>query len=94
MKKHLITSFLIGTLTIVLSGIISGEPYRSIAWVVILVILIISVIAIGIAITGIYDLLKQGMNIDILNINGGIRFFDKSKADNPDIEENQNDKRK
>lgn len=94
MKKHLLTSFLIGTLTIVLCGIISGEPYRSIAWVVILVILIISVIAIGIAITGIYDLLKQGMNIDILNINGGIRFFDKSKADNPDIEEIQNDQRK
>lgn len=94
MKKHLLTSFLIGTLTIVLCGIISGEPYRSIAWGVILVILIISVIAIGIAITGIYDLLKQGMNIDILNINGGIRFFDKSKADNPDIEEIQNDQRK
>lgn len=52
---------------------------------VILVILIISVIAIGIATTGIYDLLKRGMNIDILNINGGIRFFDKSKADNPEL---------
>lgn len=94
MKKHLLTSFLIGTLTTVLCGIISGEPYRSIAGDVILVILIISVIAIGIATTGIYDLLKQGMNIDILNINGGIRFFDKSNADNPDIEEIQNDQRK
>ena len=61
---------------------------------VILVILTISVIAIGIATTGIYDLLKQGMNIDTLYINGGIRFFDKSKADNPDIEEIQNDRRK
>lgn len=60
MKKHLLTSFLFGTLTIVLCGIISGEPYRSIAWAVILVILIISVIAIGIATTAIYDLLKQG----------------------------------
>ena len=29
-----------------------------------------------------------------LYINGGIRFFDKSKADNPDIEEIQNDRRK
>lgn len=94
MKKHLLTSFLIGTLTIVLCSIISGEPYRSIAWAVILVILIISVIAIGIATTAIYDLLKQGMNINMLTINGGIRFFDKSKADNPDIEENQNDQRK
>lgn len=65
MKKHLLTSFLFGTLTIVLCGIISGEPYRSIAWAVILVILIISVIAIGIATTAIYDLLKQGMNINI-----------------------------
>lgn len=37
---------------------------------------------------------KQGMNINMLTINGGIRFFDKSKADNPDIEENQNDQRK
>ena len=55
---------------------------------------IISVIAIGIATTAIYDLLKQGMNINTLYINGGIRFFDKSKADNPDIEENQNDQRK
>ena len=87
MKKHLLTSFLFGTLTIVLCGIIYGEPYRA----VILVILIISVIAIGIATTAIYDLLKQGMNINMLTINGGIRFFDKSKADNPDIEENQND---
>ena len=94
MKKHLLTSFLFGTLTIVLCGIISGEPYRSIAWAVILVILIISVIAIGIATTAIYDLLKQGMIINMLTINGGIRFFDKSKADNPDIEENQNDQRK
>lgn len=94
MKKHLLTSFLIGTLTIVLCSIISGESYRSITWGVILVILIISVIAIGIATTGIYDLLKQGMNVDILNINGGIHFFDKSKADNPDIEEIQNDQRK
>ena len=94
MKQHLLTSFLIGTLTIVLRGIIYGAPYRSIVWGVILVILTISVIAIGIATTGIYDLLKQGMNIDILNINGGIRFFDKSKADNPDIEEIQNDQRK
>lgn len=85
MKKHLLKSFLTGTLTIVLCGIISGESYRSIAWGVILVILIISVIAIGIATTGIYDLLKRGMNIDILNINGGIRFFDKSKADNPEL---------
>ena len=93
MKKHLLRSFLTGTLTIVLCGIISGESYRSIAWGVIF-ILIISVIAIGIATTGIYDLLKQGMNIDTLYINGGIRFFDKSKADNPDIEENQNDQRK
>ena len=94
MKKHLLRSFLTGTLTIVLCSIISGESYRSIAWGVILVILIISVIAIGIATTAIYYLLKQGMNIDTLNINGGIRFFDKSKADNPDIEENQNDQRK
>lgn len=31
---------------------------------------------------------------EMLTINGGIRFFDKSKADNPDIEENQNDQRK
>lgn len=91
MKKHLLTSFLIGTLTTVLCGIIYREPYRSIAWDVILVILAISVIAIGIATTAIYDLLKQGMNINTLNINGGIRFFDKSKADNPDIEEIQND---
>lgn len=60
-------------------------PYRSIVWGVILVILTISVIAIGIATTGIYDLLKQGMNIDTLYINGGIRFFDKSKADNPEL---------
>lgn len=44
MKKHLLTSFLIGTLTIVLYSIIYGEPYRSIAWAVILVILTISVI--------------------------------------------------
>lgn len=94
MKKHLLTSFLIGTLTIVLRGIIYGAPYRSIAGDVILVILAISVIAIGIATTAIYDLLKQGMNINTLNINGGIRFFDKSKADNPDIEEIQNDQRK
>lgn len=65
--------------------IISGEPYRSIAWGVILVILTISVIAIGIATTAIYDLLKQGMNINMLTINGGIRFFDKSKADNPEF---------
>ena len=62
MKKHLLTSFLIGTLTIVLCSI-----------------------AIGIATTAIYDLLKQGMNINILTINGGIRFFDKSKADNPEF---------
>lgn len=86
MKKHLLRSVLTGTLTIVLCGIISGESYRSIAWGVILVILIISVIAIGIATTGIYDLLKQGMNIDTLYINGGIRFFDKSNADNPELQ--------
>ncbi|WP_418968342.1 hypothetical protein [Alistipes putredinis] len=91
MKKHLLANFLIGALATILCGLISGASSRSITWGVILVILIISVIAIAIATTGIYDLLKRGMNIDTLNINGGIRFFDKSKADNPDIEEIQND---
>ena len=57
--------------------------YRSIAWAVILVILIISVIAIGIATTAIYDLLKQGMNINMLTINGEFRFSTKARPTTP-----------
>ena len=93
MKKHLLANFLVGALTTVLCGLIFGGSFHSITWGVILVILVISVIAIAIATTGIYDLLKLGMNIDILTVKGGIRFHDKGKSGNPDTEDIQNDRR-
>lgn len=81
MKTKLLFIYL-GVVICALSSLLQGVDTRVVALVLLLMVGVVGIVATSILTARIYDLLKRGLNIDTVNIRGGITFHEKKESKN------------
>lgn len=79
MKTKLLCIYL-GVVTCALSSLLRGADTCVVGVVLLLMVGVVGVVATSILTARIYDLLKRGLNIDTVNIRGGITLHEKNES--------------
>lgn len=78
MRTKLVYIYL-GVVICALTSLLQGAESRTVGLVLLLVVAAVGIVSISVLVARIYDLLKRGINIDVVNIRGGISIHEKNK---------------